>query len=68
MDIALIIKIIEMGILVVGGATVLFRTVAPFTKTLKDDKILKILEQILGRVALNKSDHTSTLEIKLKRP
>jgi len=59
-----IMTIISILLQVVGGATVLFRIIAPITKWKGDDKILAAFELILSRVALNKSD--SKIEIKLK--
>ena len=53
--------------MVIGGATVLFRSLAPITETKKDDKFLKVLEGILSTVALNKTDSKAKLEINLKR-
>jgi len=61
------LEIALLALQIIGGATVLFRTIAPLTETKKDDKILKFLEAILANVALNKSDGDSKLEIKLKR-
>jgi hypothetical protein len=58
-----LISIISMVFMVIGGATVVFRIVAPLTKNVTDDNILKYLEKFLEVVSLNKDD--SKLEIKI---
>ena len=58
-----LISIISMVLMVIGGATVVFRIVAPLTKNVTDDNILKYLEKFLEVVSLNKDD--SKLEIKI---
>ena len=59
-----IMAILSIGLSVIGGATVLFRIVAPLSKASWDNKVLKVLESILGAVALNKDN--SKIEIKVK--
>jgi len=59
-----LILYLSIGLQIIGGATVLFRIMAPLTKWKGDDKILSALELILSKMALNKND--SKLEIKLK--
>lgn len=57
---------INISLTVIGGATILFRAIAPLTKTNLDNIVLKYLTLILEYVAINKNDHgDSTIEIKL---
>jgi len=65
------VAIISTVLSVIGGATVLLRMVAPLTKTQFDNKVLKILEDVLGVVSLDskvvEGKKTTFLNIKLKR-
>ncbi len=56
-------SIILIGLNVIGGATVLFRIVAPLTKTQLDNKVLRALELILKYVSLNKENKTLTIKV-----
>jgi len=58
-----IIQIFSIVTSVIGVATVGFRMIAPITETKQDDKILKALELILRRVALNKDEGTITVKV-----
>jgi hypothetical protein len=59
--------IITTTLSIIGGATVLLRTIAPMTKTLADDNILKFLERLLELVSLDtKAVEGEFLKIKIK--
>jgi hypothetical protein len=62
---------IQIGLAIVGGATIIFRALIPLaelTETKKDDnfikKVIQFLTTISGTIALNKSD--SSVKIKIK--
>ena len=61
------VLVAEWALMIVGGATIAFRAIAPLTESKWDNKVLQFLEKILEYVSLNKSEHESKLEIKLKR-
>lgn len=61
-----IMQIFSIITSIIGVATVGFRIVAPITETKQDDKILKALEIILRRVALNKDEGTITVKVDKK--
>ena len=65
MDIA---NAINIGLTIIGGATVLLNIVAPLTKWKGDDKILSFLKQFLEYISLNVNDKGDTkLEIVVSR-
>ena len=59
-----VLAYIELGLITIGAATVLFRAIAPITEAKWDNKVLKVLEKVLETVALNKD--RSKLEVKLR--
>lgn len=68
-----VMQIIELGLTVIGGATILLNVIAPLTKNVKDDKILLFLKKVLAAVSVNVDDKTlninskkATLEVKIK--
>lgn len=62
-----IATIISATLMVIGGATVLLRIVAPLTKNTADDSIVKYLEKFLELVSLDsKAADGNVLKIKLK--
>jgi len=56
---------ISIGLQIIGGATILLRSIAPLTKTKKDDLIVKYLMKFLKAVSLNLED--KKLEIKVSK-
>jgi len=58
--------ILETILLIIGGATVLFRIIAPLTKNKLDDKILCWLTKILEIVSLHKADNSVNIKINNK--
>jgi len=58
-----IIQFVQVGLTIIGGATVIFRIIAPLTENTVDNKILKGLEIIAEKVAFNRD--TGKVEIKL---
>lgn len=61
-------SIIQIALTIIGGSTVLLNIIAPLTKWTGDDKILKVLKQILEYVSLNVNDKgQSKLEIVIKK-
>lgn len=65
MDITTIITTI---LTVIGAATVLLRAVAPMTKTLADDNVLKVLEKLLEIVSLDtKAAEGDYIKVKINK-
>lgn len=63
----LTLKIIEGVLMVIGGSTIIFRILHPLTETKIDDKIYRVLVNILTlskKLSLNKD---TGLNIKLKK-
>ena len=57
-----LMQIFVIGLNVIGAATILFRIVAPLTEQTWDNKVLNVLNSILGAVSLNRNSN----EVKIK--
>ena len=55
---------IQIGLTVIGAATILLHAVSPLTKWKGDDKIVQFLDTFLRVVSLNQAE--GKLEIKIK--
>lgn len=69
-----ITNILTIALSVIGGATIILRSVAPLTKTKLDNKVLEILKTITSIVSLDseglrlfKGDSFITIPINKKR-
>ncbi len=68
-----IMQIINLGLTIIGGATVLLNTFAHLTKNKTDDKILAFLKKVLAIISVNVDDKTlninsqkTLIEVKVK--
>ena len=55
---------IQLALTVIGGATVIFRFIAPYTETKLDDKIVFYLDKILRTIALNRNNNSVNIKVK----
>ena len=56
------LSVVQIGLQVIGVASVVLGLIAPVTKNKTDDKILAFIKKVLGAVSLNMSDKTMNIK------
>jgi len=59
-----VVKVTEVVLTGIGGATILFRLVAPYTETKMDNKAVRFLDGLLRLVSVNKDEKRIVVEKK----
>ena len=63
-----VVQAVQVGLQIIGVATLLLNFVAPLSKNQTDDKVVAFLKKVLSAVALNvKDEENPVLTIKLPK-